>query len=40
MFGSFNKEHIDNNIFEIVKEGFQLFFNISKQILPEELILG
>ena len=38
--GSFNNEHIDNNILDIVRAGLQLFLRISKQIAPCSFILG
>ena len=37
--GSDSKEHIDNNIFDMVSAGDQLSFNISKQISPFEFTL-
>ena len=39
-FGSSNKEHIDNNTFDMVRAGLQLSFKISKQIPPLLLIFG
>jgi hypothetical protein len=38
--GSDIRELIDRTVFAIVSAGLQLFFNISKQIAPDELIFG
>ena len=38
--GSFNKEHIDNNTFDIVNAGLHWSFKISRQMPPLLLIFG
>ena len=39
-FGSSNKDEIDNNTFDIVNAGLQLFRKISIHIEPDEFIFG